>query len=154
METTTETRHVCHAVQFDVSTADCPADVVTALLSSPLTPQPAYPEVHDRLCSSSQVLSTLSISLKTAVLTACLCTKPRISWRRRREIYNACCGRRDLILTTDNLIVTVQRHFWQGYAKDAPSDKCIRQWYRQFQETNSVVKGHPPGRPNTSDDEE
>jgi hypothetical protein len=31
--------------------------------------------------------------------------------------------------------------------------KSIRKWYQQFQETGSVVKGHSPGSPSTSQDD-
>jgi hypothetical protein len=34
-----------------------------------------------------------------------------------------------------------------------PTDKCIHKWYQQFQETESVLKGHSPGRPSTSQDD-
>jgi hypothetical protein len=47
-------------------------------------------------------------------------------------------------------VVTVQRNFRRVYQKDAPTDKSIRKWYQQFQETSSVMKGHSPGRPSTS----
>jgi hypothetical protein len=50
-------------------------------------------------------------------------------------------------------VVTVQRNFRRAYRKDAPTDKSIRKWYQQFQETGSVVKGHSPGRPSTSQDD-
>jgi hypothetical protein len=47
--------------------------------------------------------------------------------------------------------VTVQRNFRRVY-QDAPPDKCIRNWYQQFPGTGSVLKGHPPCRPSTSQD--
>jgi transposase len=47
-------------------------------------------------------------------------------------------------------VVTVQRNFRRVYQKDAPT---VRKWYQQFQETGSVVKGHSPGRPSTSQDD-
>jgi hypothetical protein len=50
-------------------------------------------------------------------------------------------------------VVSVQRNFRRVHRKDAPADKSVRKWYQQFQETGSVVKGHSPGRPNTSQDD-
>jgi hypothetical protein len=50
-------------------------------------------------------------------------------------------------------VVTVQRNIRRVYRKDAPTEKSIRKWHQQFQETGSVVKGHSPGRPNTSQDD-
>jgi hypothetical protein len=50
-------------------------------------------------------------------------------------------------------VVTVQRNFRRVYRKDAPTDKSIREWYQQFQETGSVVKGQSPGKPSTSKDD-
>jgi hypothetical protein len=41
-------------------------------------------------------------------------------------------------------VVTVQRNFRRLCRKDAAPEKCIRNWHRQFQETGSVLKGHPP----------
>jgi hypothetical protein len=69
-------------------------------------------------------------------------------WCRRRKRRSACCGARN-----PKYVVTVQRTFRRVYRKDAPTDKSIRKWYQQFQETGSVLKGHSPGWPSTSQDD-
>jgi transposase-like protein len=50
-------------------------------------------------------------------------------------------------------VVTVQRKFRRVYRKYAPTDKSIRKWFQQFQETGSVLKAHSPSRPCTSQDD-
>ena len=37
-------------------------------------------------------------------------------------------------------MVTVQRAFRAKYAKDPPTDKSIRAWYKQFTETGCLCK--------------
>jgi len=37
-------------------------------------------------------------------------------------------------------VVTVQRAFRAKYAKDPPTDKTIRAWYKQFTETGCLYK--------------
>jgi hypothetical protein len=37
-------------------------------------------------------------------------------------------------------VVTVQRAFRAKYAKDPPTDKIIRAWYKQFTETGCLFK--------------
>ena len=37
-------------------------------------------------------------------------------------------------------MVTVQRAFRSKYAKDPPTDKAIRVWYKQFTETGCLCK--------------
>lgn len=50
-------------------------------------------------------------------------------------------------------IVIVQRQFRVTYpGQNSPDDKAIRRWFNQFRDTGSVLKGHSPGRPKTSDD--
>ena len=50
-------------------------------------------------------------------------------------------------------IVRVQRQFRVTYrGHKAPDDKAIRCWCNQFRDTGSVLKGHSPGRPRTSED--
>jgi len=48
---------------------------------------------------------------------------------------------------TSKSVVTVQRAFRAKYAKDPPTDKNIRAWYKQFTETGCLCKqksiGHP-----------
>jgi len=41
-------------------------------------------------------------------------------------------------------VVTVQRAFRAKYAKDPPTDKTIRMWYKQFTETDCLCKQKPP----------
>jgi hypothetical protein len=31
---------------------------------------------------------------------------------------------------------------WGGGSKNARTDECIRKWYQQFRESDSVLKGH------------
>jgi hypothetical protein len=41
---------------------------------------------------------------------------------------------------TSKSVVTVQRAFCAKYAKDLPTDKAIRVWYKQFTETECLCK--------------
>ena len=41
---------------------------------------------------------------------------------------------------TSNSVVAVQRAFRAKYAKDPPTDKTIRAWYKQFTETGCLCK--------------
>ena len=41
-------------------------------------------------------------------------------------------------------VVTVQRAFHAKYAKDPPTDKTIRAWYKQFTETGCLYKHKAP----------
>jgi hypothetical protein len=41
---------------------------------------------------------------------------------------------------TSKSVVTVQRAFRAKYAKDPPTDKTIRVWYKQFTETGCLCK--------------
>ena len=41
-------------------------------------------------------------------------------------------------------VVTVQRAFRAKYAKDPPTDKIIRAWYKQFIETGCLCKQKAP----------
>jgi len=50
-------------------------------------------------------------------------------------------------------VVTVQRAFRANYAKDPPTDKTIRTWYKQFTETECLRKQKSSGRPLTADDD-
>jgi len=44
-------------------------------------------------------------------------------------------------------VVTVQRAFRAKYAKDLPTDKTIRAWYKQFTENGCLCKQKSSGRP-------
>ena len=48
---------------------------------------------------------------------------------------------------TSKSVVTVQRAFRTKYAKDPPTDKTIRAWYKQFTETGCLCKQKSSGRP-------
>jgi len=50
-------------------------------------------------------------------------------------------------------VVTVQRAFRAKYAKDPPTDKTIRAWYKQFTETVCLCKQKSSGRPLTAEDD-
>jgi len=41
---------------------------------------------------------------------------------------------------TSKSVVTVHRAFRAKYAKDRPTDKTIRAWYKQFTETGCLCK--------------
>ena len=45
---------------------------------------------------------------------------------------------------TSKSVVTVQRAFLAKYAKDPPTDKTIRAWYKQFTETGCLRKQKAP----------
>ena len=51
-------------------------------------------------------------------------------------------------------VVTVQRAFRAKYAKDPPTDKTIRAWYKQFTATGCLCKQKASGRPITAEDVE
>jgi hypothetical protein len=46
---------------------------------------------------------------------------------------------------TSKFVVTVQRACRAKYAKDPPTDKTIRAWYKQFTETGSLCKQKTSG---------
>jgi len=48
---------------------------------------------------------------------------------------------------TRKSVVTVQRAFRAKYAKDPPTDKTIRAWYKQFTESRCLCKQKSSGRP-------
>jgi hypothetical protein len=50
-------------------------------------------------------------------------------------------------------VVTVQRAFRAKYAKDPPTVKIIRAWYKQFTETGGLCKQKSSGRPLTTEDD-
>ena len=50
---------------------------------------------------------------------------------------------------TSKSVVTVQRAFSAKHAKDQPTDKTIRAWYKQFTETGCQCKQKSSGRPLT-----
>jgi hypothetical protein len=54
---------------------------------------------------------------------------------------------------TSKSVVTVQRAFRAKYAKDPPTDKTIRAWYKQFTETGCLCKQKSSGRPLTAEDD-
>jgi hypothetical protein len=49
--------------------------------------------------------------------------------------------------------VTVQRAFRAKYAKDPPTDKTTRAWYKQFTETGCLCKQKSSGSPLTAEDD-
>ena len=53
---------------------------------------------------------------------------------------------------TSKSVVTVQRVFSAKYAKDPPTDKTIRAWYKQFTETGCLCKQKSSGRLLTAED--
>jgi hypothetical protein len=50
-------------------------------------------------------------------------------------------------------VVTVHRAFCAKYAKDPPTDKNIRAWYKQFTENRCLCKKKSSGRPLTTEDD-
>jgi hypothetical protein len=50
-------------------------------------------------------------------------------------------------------VVTVQRAFRAKYAKDTPTDKTIRAWYKQFTETRCRCQQKSSVRPLTAEDD-
>jgi DNA invertase Pin-like site-specific DNA recombinase len=54
---------------------------------------------------------------------------------------------------TSKSVFTVQRAFRAKYAKDPPTDKTIRAWYKQFTETGCLCKQKSSGRPLTAEDD-
>jgi len=49
-------------------------------------------------------------------------------------------------------VVTVQREFRANYAKEPPTDKTIRAWYKQFTEIGCLCKQKSSGRPLTAEE--
>jgi hypothetical protein len=56
-------------------------------------------------------------------------------------------------ITRVKSVVTVQHAFCAKYAKDPPTDKAIRAWYKQFTENGCLCKQKSSGRPLTSEDD-
>ena len=54
---------------------------------------------------------------------------------------------------TSKSVVTVQLAFCAEYAKDPPTDKTIRAWYKQFTETGRLWKQKSSGRPLTTEND-
>jgi len=54
---------------------------------------------------------------------------------------------------TSKSMVTVQSEFRAKYAKDPPTDKTNRSWYKQFTETGCLCKQKSGGRPITAEDD-
>jgi hypothetical protein len=54
---------------------------------------------------------------------------------------------------TNKSVVTVQRAFSAKYAKEPPTDKTIRAWYKQFTETGCLRKHKSSGRPSAAEDD-
>jgi hypothetical protein len=54
---------------------------------------------------------------------------------------------------TSKSVVTVQRAFRTNYAKDPPTDKIIRTWYKQFTENGCLCKQKSSSRPLTAKDD-
>jgi hypothetical protein len=52
---------------------------------------------------------------------------------------------------TNKSVVTVQRAFRAKYAKDSPTDKNIRAWYKQCTATGCLCKQKSSGRPLTAE---
>jgi hypothetical protein len=57
----------------------------------------------------------------------------------------------DLEYHTSKCVVTVQLAFRAKYAKDPPTDKTIRAWYKQFSESDCLCKQKSSGRPLTAE---
>jgi hypothetical protein len=55
---------------------------------------------------------------------------------------------------TSKSVVTVQHAFRAKYAKDPPTDKTIRAWYKQFTETGCLCKQKSSGRLLAAEDDE
>jgi hypothetical protein len=55
---------------------------------------------------------------------------------------------------TSNSVVTVESAFCAKYAKDPPTDKTIRAWYKQFTEIGCLCKQKSSGCPLTAEDVE
>ena len=53
---------------------------------------------------------------------------------------------------TRKSVVTVQRAFRAKYAKEPPTDKTIRAWYKRFTETGCLCKQKSSGRPLTAEE--
>jgi len=53
---------------------------------------------------------------------------------------------------TSKSVVTVRRAFRAKYAKDPPTDKNIRAWYKQFAESGCLCKQKSSGHPLTAED--
>ena len=49
-------------------------------------------------------------------------------------------------------VVTVQRAFRAKHAKEPPTDKTIRAWYKQFTETGCLCKQKSSDRPLTAEE--
>jgi hypothetical protein len=54
---------------------------------------------------------------------------------------------------TINSVFAVQRAFRAKYAKDRPTDKTIRVWYKQFTESGCLCKQKSSGSPLTTEDD-
>ena len=54
---------------------------------------------------------------------------------------------------TSKSVVTVQCVFRAKYAKDPPTDKTIREWFKQFTETGCLCKQKSTGCPLTAEDD-
>jgi len=52
---------------------------------------------------------------------------------------------------TSKSVATVQRAFRAKHAKNPPTDKTIRAWYKQFTETGCLWKQKSSGRPLTAE---
>jgi hypothetical protein len=52
---------------------------------------------------------------------------------------------------TSKSVITVQHAFHAKYAKDPPTDKTIRAWYKQFTETGCLCKQKSSGSPLTAE---
>jgi len=53
---------------------------------------------------------------------------------------------------TSKSVVAVQRPFRAKYAKEPPTDKTIRAWYKQFTETWCLCKQKSSGHPLTAEE--
>lgn len=50
-------------------------------------------------------------------------------------------------------VITTQRRYRTQYRKDPPSDNAIRRWFKQFQQTGSVLHQKGAGRPSTQQED-
>jgi hypothetical protein len=62
-------------------------------------------------------------------------------------------GEKSFCVLEYHTVVTVQRAFRAKYAKDLPTDKNIRAWYKQFTETGCLCKQKSSGLPLTAEDD-
>jgi transposase len=66
---------------------------------------------------------------------------------------NGDCSRESNVRTLvfrNEVVIRIQRRYRTQYGRDPPSDKAIRRWLKQFQETGNVLHRKGARRPSTS----